>query len=582
MTVRNRRATMVRMSLSFAGAFHEVAALVLAAAIVGALAVRLRQPLIVAFIAVGVLAGPSVLDVVRAEDEIHLLAQLGIALVLFVVGLKLDVRVIRDTGTVALTTGVVQIGFTAVVGFGLALLLGLEAATAAYVAMALTFSSTIIVVKLLSDRREIDELHGRIAVGILIVQDLVVIGAIIALTAIGADSDGSVVQQVAWVVIKGVALLVGLGLVTRYALTAMLHRAARTPELLVLGAIAWAVGLAALADALGFSSEVGAFLGGVALASTPYREAIGGRLVPLRDFLLLFFFLDLGANLDLGSLAGQLVTAFVLSAFVLIGKPLVVVAVTGRLGYTSRVGFLAGVSLSQISEFSLILAALGLGLGHLDSDGVALITAIALITIVLSTYATLYGRELHERLRRPLALLERRGGRPLRDEPGVSGERVDVIVCGAGRFGGALLGPLRDAGHRVLAVDFDPRVLAAARADGHLALYGDAEDPELPAALPLEGVLSVVCTVRRLDVGRALLRALDHHGYTGRLVLSAHHAEDAEELRALGADHVLRPYEAAAAEAVAALTTPPRTAAGHRPAPTPSAREIDIRQESYG
>ena len=542
-------------AVSFAGAFHEVAALVLAAAVVGALAVRLRQPLLVAFIAVGVLAGPSVLDVVRAEDEIHLLSELGIALVLFVVGLKLDVRLILDTGSVAFVAGGVQIVLTAVVGFGLALLCGLDVVTAAYVAMALTFSSTIIVVKLLSDRREIDDLHGRIAVGILIVQDLVVIVVIIALTAIGADSAGSVTEQVAWVVFKGVALLAGVGLVTRYVLTALLHRAAHTPELLVLSAIAWAVGLAALADALGFSSEVGAFLGGVALASTPYREAIGGRLVPLRDFLLLFFFLDLGTNLDLGSLGGQVVAALVLSAFVLLAKPLIIVVVTGRLGYTSRVGFLAGVSISQISEFSLILAALGLGLGHLDADGVALITAIALITISLSTYSTLHGRELYERLRSPLAWFERGHDAPGRETPDAGSEQIDVIVLGAGRFGGALLGPLRDAGHRLLVVDFNPRVVEAARADGFLTVYGDAEDPELPGTLPLDGVSWIVSTVRRREVGLALLHALDHYGYDGRVVLSAHHPEDAEELRACGAHDVLRPYEAAATEAVTTLTT---------------------------
>ena len=537
----------------FSDPFHEVAALVLGAALVGALAVRFRQPLIVAFIAVGVVAGPGVLDVVRADAEIHLLAQLGIALVLFAVGLKLDVRAIRDTGHVALITGLLQITITASAGLALALVLGLDLATAGYIAMALTFSSTIIVVKLLSDSREIDDLHGRIAVGVLIVQDLVVIAAIIALTAIGADREGGVVEQVTWVVVKGAALLAGVGVFTRYALTAVLHRAAGTPELLVLAAIAWGIGLGALADGLGFSSEVGAFLGGVALASTPYREAIGGRLVPLRDFLLLFFFLDLGAGLDLGSLGDQLITALLLSAFVLVVKPLIVVAVTARLGYTSRVGFLAGVPLSQISEFSLILAALGLGLGHLDADGVALITAIALITISLSTYATLHGHQLYERLRRPLQLLERHAGPSLRDEPDLSGEPVDIIVYGGGRFGGALLASLRDAGHRVLAVDFDPRVISAAQADGYLARYGDAEDPELPATLPLDGVSWIVCTVRRPAVGLALLHSLEHHGYTGKIALSAHRAEDADELRAHGAHYVLRPYEAAAAETISTL-----------------------------
>ena len=208
-----------------------------------------------------------------------------------------------------------------------------------------TFSSTIIVVKLLSDRREIDELHGRIAVGILIVQDLVVIGAIIALTAIGADGGGAgVAEQAAWVRGQGgrAARRRGPGHALRAdggAAPGRPHAGAARARRRSRGRSA----SAALADGLGFSSEVGAFLGGVALASTPYREAIGGRLVPLRDFLLLFFFLDLGAGLDLGSLGGQLFTALVLSAFVLVAKPLIVVAVTGRLGYTSRVGFLAGV-----------------------------------------------------------------------------------------------------------------------------------------------------------------------------------------------------------------------------------------------
>ena len=536
-------------------AFHEVAALVIAAAVLGALAVRLRQPLLIAFIAAGVLAGPSVLDVVTAEAEIHLLAELGIALVLFVVGLKLDVRIVRDTGRVAVVTGGAQIALTGGIGFGLAVLLGLDVATAAYVAMALAFSSTIIVVKLLSDRREIDELHGRIAIGILIVQDLVVIGAIIALTAIGADAGAGPAERVSLVVVKGVALVGGVILAMRWALTPVMHRLAHTPELLVLGAIAWGIGLAAAADALGFSSEVGAFLAGVALASTPYREAIGGRLVPLRDFLLLFFFLDLGASLDLGALGDQLVVAVVLSAFVLVGKPLIVVATAARLGYTSRVGFLTGVSISQISEFSLILAALGLGLGHIDSDGVSLITSIALITILLSTYAMLYERELYRRLGPLLSRFEQHTGPALVDEPDRAGTPVDVIVCGAGRLGGALLGPLREAGHAVLAVDFDPRVIERARAAGHAAIYGDVEDPEMPASLPLRTARWVVCTVRRTDVGLGLLHALDHYGFDGGVVLTAHDARDAAQLRERGAHHVLRPYEVAAAEAVTALTS---------------------------
>jgi Kef-type K+ transport system membrane component KefB len=259
----------------FGEAFHEVAVLVIAAAVLGALAVRLRQPLVVAFIAAGVLAGPSLLDVVSAEAEIHLLAELGIALVLFVVGLKLDVRIVRDTGRVAVVTGGMQIALTAGIGFGLALLLGLDATTAAYVAMALAFSSTIIVVKLLSDRREIDELHGRIAIGILIVQDLVVIGAIIALTAIGADTGASPAERAGLVVLKGVALVGGVVLAMRWALTPILHRLAHTPELLVLGAIAWGGSCRCATSCCSSSSSTWAprLMSGVSAISSSWRSS---------------------------------------------------------------------------------------------------------------------------------------------------------------------------------------------------------------------------------------------------------------------------------------------------------------------
>ncbi|MDR7420730.1 MAG: cation:proton antiporter, partial [Armatimonadota bacterium] len=179
-------------------AFAEIASILLLAAACGAIGTWLRQPLIVSFIAVGILVGPAGIGVVTRHDEIELLASVGIALLLFVVGLKLDVQMIRTVGPVALATGIGQVVFTSVVGFGIALALGMDWLTAAYVAVALTFSSTIIIVKLLSDKREIDALHGRIAVGFLIVQDIAVILAMIGITAVGglgAAEKGTVVAS---------------------------------------------------------------------------------------------------------------------------------------------------------------------------------------------------------------------------------------------------------------------------------------------------------------------------------------------------------------------------------------------------
>ncbi|HET6518695.1 MAG TPA: cation:proton antiporter, partial [Geminicoccaceae bacterium] len=351
--------------------FYQVAALLVLASAVGLLGLALRQPLIVSFIAVGILAGPSVLGVVHSSEPIELLAQLGIAVLLFLVGLKLDLHLIRTIGGVSLATGLGQVVFTSVIGFVICLALGLDPLTGLYVAVALTFSSTIIVVKLLSDKREIDSLHGRIALGFLIVQDLVVVLAMTVLSAFGVGvAADAPVAGVLLVVVNGALLLGAVGLFIRYVADPLLARVARAPELLLCFAIAWATFGAALADLLGFSKELGGLLAGVSLASTPYREAISSRLTSLRDFLLLFFFIVLGSHLDLGLVGGQVAPALVLSAFVLIGNPLIVLAIMGAMGYRKRTGFLAGLTVAQISEFSLIFMAMGLTLGHVDAEAV--------------------------------------------------------------------------------------------------------------------------------------------------------------------------------------------------------------------
>ncbi|MBI5440814.1 MAG: cation:proton antiporter, partial [Deltaproteobacteria bacterium] len=319
--------------LSFENHFHEIAAVLAVSAAVGALATRLRQPLLVAFIAVGVLVGPSGISLVSAHEPVRLLAELGISILLFAVGLKLDLHLIRTMGGVALATGLGQVLFTSVLGFFLALALGMAVVESLYVAVALTFSSTIIIVKLLSDKREIDALHGRIAVGFLIVQDIAAVVALVGLTALGAGSaEGGLLRVGLLVAAKGLGWLAVVAFLMRFVLPRLLDHLARSPELLVLSAVAWAALLSAAGDLLGFSREVGAFLAGVSLASTPYREAIGSRLVGLRDFLLLFFFLDLGARLDFSTLGAQLGPAVLLSVFVLVGNPLIVMAIMGAMG----------------------------------------------------------------------------------------------------------------------------------------------------------------------------------------------------------------------------------------------------------
>lgn len=542
----------------FDSLFAQVGMIVGMAAVGGGLALLLRQPLIVAFIAVGILLGPSATGIVTHSSEIEIFARLGIALLLFVVGLKLDLHIIRTVGPVALASGLGQVLFTSLFGFLIALMLGLEPVPAMYVALALTFSSTIIIVKLLSDKREVDSLHGRIAVGFLIVQDIVVVLVMIGLTAAGqADGDVHLGWEALEILLIGIGMLIAVGILIRYVLPWLMPHLAHSAELLMLFAIALAVLGAAGAAALGFSKEVGAFLAGIAIASTPYREQIAARLVSLRDFLLLFFFIELGATLDLSVLGAQLTGALIFSVFVLVGNPIIVMAIMGYMGYRKRTGFLAGLTVAQISEFSLILAALGLSLGHLDQETVGLVTLVGLITISGSTYMILYSHWIYERLAPYLGLFERRV--PYREMDGHAGDDGghDVILIGLGRYGAALASLLRERGCRLLAVDFDPAAVRRHEQDGYDVRYGDAEDPEFVATLPLDRARWVVSTVRDASINRMLLHGLAQQGFPGRTAIAAAGRADANAFREKGVDLALVPYEDAAQEAAGRIMPAP-------------------------
>ncbi len=533
----------------FPDVFTEMAVLLLLAAAVGAICIRLRQPLIVAFIAVGIIVGPSMLGWVSANDQVDLLAKFGITLLLFVVGLKLDLHIIRTMGPVALATGLGQVVFTSVVGFLIGYAFGMSPVTALYVAVALTFSSTIIIVKLLSDKREVDTLHGRIALGFLIVQDLVVVLVMIGLNTLGATGDVSWSQAAFAVLVKGVGFLLFVGLAMRYLLPWLLHMLSRSQELLVLFGIAWGFALAALGVMLGFSKEVGAFVAGVSLASTPYRDALGARLTNVRDFLLLFFFLDLGAQLDLGMLGAQLVESVVFSLFVLIGNPLIVMVIMGALGYRSRTGFLAGLTVAQISEFSLVLGALGLSLGHISAETMSLITLVGLITISASTYMIMYSHQLYEILAPWLKVFERRHTHREMGQDAVPDDAVPlVLLFGLGRYGNGIAQTLRDRGWRVLGFDFNPDLVRTGDVMGYPITFGDAEDPEYIKTLPLAHTYCIVSTVRERDINLSLIHSLRGIGYHGKIAITAQLQDDVARLEHAGADLVLVPFIDAARE----------------------------------
>ena len=540
------------------GTFFEIAMILGLATVLGFIGQKLRQPLIIMFLAAGILAGPNVLGIITSHDKIELLAQMGIAILLFIVGLRLDLNLIRTTGPVALATGLGQIIFTSAIGFVIALLFGMTIISAAYVAVALTFSSTIIIVKLLSDKKEIDALHGQIAIGFLIVQDIAAVLALVVLTTMGSRVG---VEESAWlmsmiVALKGVGFLGAIWLLMVYVIPGLLNRLASSQELLVLFAITWAILLGGTAEVLGFSKEVGAFLAGISLASSHYRDLIAGRLTSLRDFLLLFFFIDLGARLDWATVGAQVIPSFWFSIFVLIGNPLIVLVIMGFMGYRRRTSFLAGLTVAQISEFSLIVAALGLTLGHITDETMGLITLVGVVTIFASTYMILNSGKLYRWLEGPLRIFERRD--PYReavdDIPPELLPRVDVILVGLGSYGSGIALQLLARKKTFVGVDFDPVALERWMSLDVPCLYGDMSDPEMLEQLPLHKARWVVCTVRSWELSLALLSLLKNKHYDGKVALTAVNEEQAELYRQSGAHVIFRPFRDAAEQAVDALT----------------------------
>ncbi|MGF1660229.1 MAG: cation:proton antiporter family protein [Rubrimonas sp.] len=546
--------------------FAEMAALLVLAAVVGYLGLLLRQPLIVSFIAVGLMAGPAGLGIARSQEQIELLAELGIAVLLFLVGTKLDVKLIRSLGAVAVTTGLGQVAFTSLFGFLIGLGLGFDWVTSLYVAVALTFSSTIIIVKLLSDKREIDSLHGQVALGFLIVQDLFVVFSMVALSTIGfgagagdeAGGGGGALWPILRTVLLAAALLAAVIGFVRYLADPLTGQLARAPELLVTFSIGLTAMLAAVSDAIGLGKEIGGLLAGVALASTPYRETISSRLAPLRDFLLLFFFIALGVHLDLSLIGENLGAAAIFSVFVLVGNPLIVLAIMGAMGYRKRTGFLAGLTVAQISEFSLIFVAMGVSLGHVEGEALGLVTLVGLITIAASTYMITYSHQLYALFAPALGAFERRRAlrEPQPDEAETAG-RFDAVVFGHGRFGSAIAQRLRSAGRRVLCVDFNPVELRRARAEGFAAIFGDASDPAFVADLPLSGARWVIAAtpshaggVTHDDPRRSLLQALASIGFAGQVAVTVRWATERQALLDAGATLAFEPFEDAADRAL--------------------------------
>ena len=520
--------------------FIQLAVILLAAFLVSYVVKALKQPIIIGYILAGILLSPFLIKIGASTDLIDLFSQFGVAFLLFIVGLHLNPKVIKEIGVTSLIVGVGQVVFTFAVSFIIAWqAIGFDLITSSYIGIAIAFSSTIIVMKLLSDRSQLDSLYGKISIGILIIQDLVAIGVLMFISSIG-KGQGIISFGLSGVLI-GAGLIVILFLVGYFVLPIMTKSVAKSQELLFLFSICWCFLVAAIFGYLGFSIEIGALVAGVILSVSPYSTEISSKIRPLRDFFLIVFFIILGLQIQISHVGKIIVNALIFSGIALLIKPFIIMLFMKGFGYTKRTNFLVGTTLSQISEFSIIVLGLGVVVGHILPEIASTIILTLVITILLSTYTTMYSECIYKKLSGFLSMFEKKKIRQKRKERKLK-KKYDAILFGYNRIGFSILTSLKKIKKRYLVIDYNPDTIKNLNKFDISALYGDAFDLELLEDLPLESIKIAISTIPGIETNKLLLQTIRDANKKAIIILRAHSIDEALELYKLGANYVLTPH----------------------------------------
>ncbi len=523
-----------------AGTFIQDLAVILTVTTAFVLFLRLfKQPPIIAYILSGVTLGPSILHLTQSSSLLHSLGRLGIAFLLFLVGLHLDMRSVRRVGIVSVIVGLSQIVLTSFFGLLISFIFSFTIKEAIFIGMAFSFSSTILAVKLLADKKQIDTLHGRITIGVLLVQDLVAIGIMVFLPSFAASS-ASWWLIVLITLIKGFVIALLAWGVHVFILPSLIRGAAKNQEVLFLFSITWCFLIAVIFEISGFSLEIGAIVAGFLLASTPYSYEISSRIRPLRDFFVIIFFIILGSNMDIGSLSNLIIPSIILSLYVVLGNTFIVFYIMGFMGFSKRVSFQTGINLGQISEFSLIVLALGAQLGYIKENILSMGTFVGLLTIAASTYMIENSDYLYKHIGSKL-YFKRRGIHRHEERPDELVGAHDVIIFGFKRMGSQIIDYFGRK-KNVLIVDHDPETVLKLQKNNRHAIFGDASDIELYSEIPLDKAKIIISTLIDIDSNRLLTKQVRKHNSDAILLMTASQPEDALLLYEAGADYVIIPH----------------------------------------
>lgn len=513
----------------------DIGVVIIVAAIFALLVKAIKQPYIIGYILAGIVIGPIGLGWVSDYDSIITLSELGIVFLLFIVGLELDIRKVKHLGFAAFVTGIGQIIFTFLITMIFLNSLGFELIQILFLSLAFTLSSTIVVIKLYSDRNEMNTLHARIALGILLVQDFV---AVMALTMITSITDISV-PVILGALFKSLGIFSFAILMGTFALKPLFRKVAGSRELLTLFAVAWLFVMVLISYKLEFSIAIGAFLAGVSMAALPFTTEIVSKTTSLRDFFATIFFVALGMQVLIPT---DWTVPIVISLFVLIGNSFIVLVIMSVLGFKSRVAFTTGIGVAQISEFSLILGALGLEIGIIDKELMSIIALVAVITFIGSSYMVTQEKMLYRILRKPLKLFEKLSTKKLDFGFKPDQFQEEALLFGGNRIGHSVLSEFKKLKLKFLVVDFNPEIIRRLTAQKIPCLYGDGGDPEILSKLNFKKVKIVVSTITGINENLLILKRAKSKRKKTTVIVTATDIEDALTLYKAGAHYVILPH----------------------------------------
>jgi len=523
--------------------FYQLALVLLLASGIGVVANRLKLPLVVSYLLTGLL-----LSLVRLFDLGHspvfeVLPEIGIAFVLFLIGMELKLSEFKLLGRPIFITALGQIAVSTLLGFGIAKLLGFNATESLYLGLGLAFSSTVVVIKLLLDNRDLTSLYGKLSVGMLLVEDLVAIVVLMLISVNGAvhQTDGQGSYALLLLLVKALALFGSTFVLAKYLLGKVFEYTAHSIELLYISSITWCFAFTGFAIFLGFSVEIGAFLAGVALASSPYHLQIQAKIKPMRDFFLALFFIYLGAKAEFNDFLTVLPIVVIFTLYALVAKPIIYAFLLSRFGFKKHTLFQTALNLSQISEFSLVVLLVGVNAGLVGSRAISVMALVAVASITVSSILISYSKRLYKHLtpvvtifdiNRKARVFEQRTKHALNDH---------IIVIGGHRVGGPIISYLQNTDISFVVMDFNPSVVRELVNQGIDALYGDIGDPDIFEFLHVDKAKLVICTATDFSDNELLLSFVKDHSPKTRVVLRAVDAKHAQLLKQLGADYVILP-----------------------------------------